>query len=149
MLTFIRSTSARTLFAGAGVAALLLFILFTLRKNVPTTVPLAGEWHQGLLDTIVNSTLGVSVNLCGRYFRHQLTIQTQFQKIYVINLPSRTDHRDATSLAAACTNLTVEYVPGVTDVDERYMPPGNDDVKLNKGGLGNWRAHMNIARTYV
>ena len=70
----------------------------------------------------------------------------QFQKIFVINLPSRTDHRDSMSLAAALTDLRVEYVDGVTEVDKKSLPPGGTEVNLDSGALGNWRAHMNIAR---
>lgn len=70
----------------------------------------------------------------------------QFQKIFVINLPSRTDHRDSMSLAAALTDLRIDYVDGVTVVDKKSLPPGGKEVNLGSGGLGNWRAHMNIAR---
>ena len=70
----------------------------------------------------------------------------QFQKIFVINLPSRTDHRDSMSLAAALTDLQIDYVDGVTEVDNKTLPPGGKEVNLDSGGLGNWRAHMNIAR---
>jgi hypothetical protein len=51
------------------------------------------------------------------------------------------------SLAAAFTGLQVEYVDGVTKVEERSLPPGGLEVKLEQPHLGNWRAHMNIART--
>lgn len=73
----------------------------------------------------------------------------QFQKIFVINLPARTDHRDAMSLSAALTGLELEYMPGVTEVSQKALPPGNADNKLNKAELGNWRAHMDIAQQYV
>jgi hypothetical protein len=43
-------------------------------------------------------------------------IAAQFQKIFVINLPSRTDHRDSMALASAFTDLQIEYVDGVTEV---------------------------------
>ena len=54
----------------------------------------------------------------------------QFQKIFVINLPTRTDHRDTLSLAATLTGLEVEYVNGVTEVEERLLPPGGDPAKI-------------------
>jgi len=66
----------------------------------------------------------------------------QFQKIFVINLPSRTDHRDSMSLAAALTDLRIDYVDGVIGVDEESLPPGGKEAE----NLGSWRAHMNIAR---
>lgn len=70
----------------------------------------------------------------------------QFEKIFVIGLPSRTDRRDSMSLAAALTDLQIDYVDGVTEVDQKSLPPGAQKVNLDSGGLGNWRAHMNIAR---
>lgn len=70
----------------------------------------------------------------------------QFQKIFVINLLSRTDHRDAASLAAAFTGLQLEFVDGVTDIDPKAFPPGQEEVKLDAGGAGNWRSHMNVLR---
>ena len=50
------------------------------------------------------------------------------------------------SLAAALTDLRIDYVDGVSEVDNRTLPPGGKEVNLDSGGLGNWRAHMNIAR---
>ena len=50
------------------------------------------------------------------------------------------------SLAAALTDLRIEYVDGVSEVDKKTLPPGGKDVNLDSGSLGNWRAHMNIAR---
>ena len=84
------------------------------------------------------------------YFKGPLILTgAQFQKIFVINLPSRTDHRDAMSLAAAMTGLKLEYVEGVTDVNPKSLPPGGKESSLDSGGLGNWRAHMNVARMSV
>ena len=51
------------------------------------------------------------------------------------------------SLAAALTDLRVEYIDGVTEVDEKSLPPGGKEVNLKSGGLGAWRAHLNVART--
>jgi hypothetical protein len=72
----------------------------------------------------------------------------QFQKIFVINLPHRTDLRDAVSLAAAFTELDVEFVDGVVgkEISLKALPPGGIKANLSYGGLGNWRAHMNVAR---
>ena len=50
------------------------------------------------------------------------------------------------SLAAALTNLQIDYIDGVTEVDNKTLPPGGKEVNLDSGDLGNWRAHMNIAR---
>ena len=50
------------------------------------------------------------------------------------------------SLAAALTDLRIDYVDGVKEVDNKTLPPGGKEVNLDLGVLGNWRAHMNIAR---
>ncbi|KAF2206424.1 glycosyltransferase family 25 protein [Cercospora zeae-maydis SCOH1-5] len=83
-----------------------------------------------LLDDIANATLG-------------------FQSIFVINLASRTDRKDAGTLAAALTGLDVEFVQAVRTVDEKAQPPGWREAKLNGGGAGAWRSHMNVIRTIV
>jgi hypothetical protein len=70
---------------------------------------------------------------------HSLTL-SKFQKILVIGLPSRTDHRDSMS------DLRVEYVDGVSSVDNRTLPPGGIERKLSQGSIFGWRAHMNVLR---
>lgn len=64
----------------------------------------------------------------------------------MINLPYRTDHRDAVSLSAMLTGLDVEYVSGVSEVDEKTLPPLEGEKHYGQGQLGNWRAHMNAVR---
>ena len=49
------------------------------------------------------------------------------------------------SLAAALTDLRIDYVDGVSEIDNRTLPPSGKEVNLDPGALGNWRAHMNIA----
>ncbi|KAK5119658.1 hypothetical protein LTR85_007487 [Meristemomyces frigidus] len=118
--------------SSVGSLVLLLIALSVFSSTgLPSARPLPARILIGdILDDIANRTLG-------------------FQKIFVISLPVRTDHRDAVSLAAALTGLQVEYVDGVTDVSNHSLPPGAEEVGLNRGGLGNWRAHMNIARMIV
>ncbi len=53
------------------------------------------------------------------------------------------------SLAAALTGLQVEYVDGVKNVSRDYLPPGGKEKHLHDGGLGAWRAHMNVMRKIV
>lgn len=53
------------------------------------------------------------------------------------------------SLAAAFTGIQIEYVDGVTKVEEKALPLGGTDSKLEQPHLGNWRAHMNVARMLV
>lgn len=50
------------------------------------------------------------------------------------------------SLAAALSDLRVEYVDGVTEVDGKLLPPGATQANIGNGNLGAWRAHMNVAR---
>jgi hypothetical protein len=51
------------------------------------------------------------------------------------------------SLAAALTDLQVEYTDGVTEVDKKTLPPKKPEMYLDAGNLGAWRAHMNVLRT--
>lgn len=78
-----------------------------------------------------------------------LTFIFQFQKIFVINLASRTDRRDAISLAARLTGLQIEFVEAATQVDAKAWPPGAKEVNLNPGGAGCWRSHLNVIERQV
>lgn len=64
----------------------------------------------------------------------------------MINLPSRTDRRDATTLAFATSDVDVEFIDGRKgeDVAEEALPPGDftESVKLSKGIKGSGRGHM-------
>lgn len=114
-----------------------------------------GSTADGSLESIQNATLGVSGPrhppqlafgvevLVGR----TLTL-VQFQKLFAINLPSRTDHRDQMSSAAHFTGLQIDYADGVREVDSKTLPPGGDP-NAHIGVLGSWRAHLNIMRRYV
>ena len=68
----------------------------------------------------------------------------QFEKIYVINLPSRTDRRDAMILSAALTGIDVEIVEGVygDSVQDKTIPSGPGNMKITE--VGCWRSHMNV-----
>ncbi|QIX00324.1 hypothetical protein AMS68_005841 [Peltaster fructicola] len=86
--------------------------------------------HDGSLNNIKNSTLG-------------------FEKIYVINLKNRTDHRDAAVLAASFTGLQLTFVEAETDVSAKALPPGDMYDKLRAPERGNWRSHMKVAALMV
>ncbi|KAI9739043.1 MAG: hypothetical protein M1834_007255 [Cirrosporium novae-zelandiae] len=79
-----------------------------------------------LINDVYNSTLG-------------------FQKIFVISLPERTDHRDAIILAAAASGIEIEFVDGVmgASVLEKVIPPPASPQRTALGNIGSWRAHMN------
>lgn len=84
------------------------------------------------LDDILNSTLG-------------------FQKILVLNLPHRTDRRDAITLAAATSNMKLEFVNGVKGdaIAHSAYPPPEENFKLPSGIRGSWRTHMNALQRVV
>ncbi|KAK1074876.1 hypothetical protein LTR74_000720 [Friedmanniomyces endolithicus] len=119
----------RTVLVGTGSILVLLLLLLGLGRSKVTRFIPSSTGNDGSLQNIQNATLG-------------------FQHIFAINLPSRTDHRDQFSLAAHFTGLRVEYVDGVTEVDERGLPPGGEEIK-SKGVRGSWRAHMNVLRMIV
>ncbi|KAF7191866.1 hypothetical protein HII31_06911 [Pseudocercospora fuligena] len=120
-------THRNVIVGGVGFIVILLLGAFAFSGSVPESI----EWHKDdLLDDVNNSTLG-------------------FQKILVVNLPSRTDKRDAMSLAAAFSGLEVEYVAGVTDVDPKTLPPGGAQAGRTPAEMGNWRAHMNAVQRVV
>lgn len=76
----------------------------------------------------------------------------QFQEIFVINLPERTDRRDAMTLAAAVTDLSLTFIPGVrgADVQQKVLPPSERSKNENwTGKTGSWRAHMNVLQRCV
>lgn len=75
----------------------------------------------------------------------------QFEKIFVINAPWRTDRKDSISLAASHSGMSVNFVDGVDaeKIHEKAYPPGRAERGLSKGLKGSWRAHMNALREYV
>ena len=68
----------------------------------------------------------------------------QFQKIFAVNLPERTDHRDGLILASAVSGISVEFIDGVRGetISTKALPAGYDE-SLNLSRIGSWRAHMN------
>ena len=50
------------------------------------------------------------------------------------------------SLAAAMSDMKVEYVDGVTEFQKKFLPPGGSDLGLKDAGFGAYRAHMNVIR---
>ncbi|OJD29341.1 glycosyltransferase family 25 protein [Diplodia corticola] len=123
------------LIGASGLALLALFLLYNYNggnasSNLHLSERPVGVPGSNILNHASNRTLG-------------------FQKIFVINLPSRTDYRDSMALAAALSDLQIEFVDGVTDVDEKTLPPDAKKVNLNSGSLYAWRAHLSAARMIV
>ncbi|KAI9729348.1 MAG: hypothetical protein M1834_006871 [Cirrosporium novae-zelandiae] len=74
-----------------------------------------------------------------------------FGKIYSINLPERTDKRDAQTLAASYTNLKIDFMKGVkgSEVPDKAVPFGTNRSLIWETNVGSWRGHMNAIRTIV
>lgn len=68
----------------------------------------------------------------------------QFQEVLVINVPERTDRRDAMTLAAALSRIKIAWIDGVAghDVLDKVVPGDSFDKKISTGNKGSWRAHM-------
>lgn len=65
--------------------------------------------------------------------------------MYVINMPSGPDKRDALMLGAFYTGLDLEFVDAVVGVDvppEAY--PQDWPAQEPIGSIGTWRAHVNV-----
>ncbi|ORY15577.1 hypothetical protein BCR34DRAFT_622801 [Clohesyomyces aquaticus] len=119
------------------LATIFLFGIVYLYLNFGgTPVLIPEDSYQTLTDDslkdIMNSTLG-------------------FQKILVLNLPFRTDRRDAITLAAATSNIQLEFVNGVTgdSIRQSAYPPPDENIKLPVGIRGSWRTHMNALQRVV
>ncbi|KIW14990.1 hypothetical protein PV08_07777 [Exophiala spinifera] len=71
-----------------------------------------------------------------------------FQKVFVMNLPERSDKADTMLLQAELTNFTLEFVDGVlgATVSPKALPL---TFEHDAGTIGCWRAHMNIWRKMV
>lgn len=81
----------------------------------------------------------------------QLLTRPQFQEIFVVNLPERTDRKDAMTLGAAMSDLSFTFSPGVrgADVPAKVLPPSHRHKGENwVGKTGSWRAHMNVLQRY-
>ncbi|KAF1956391.1 hypothetical protein CC80DRAFT_563217 [Byssothecium circinans] len=75
----------------------------------------------------------------------------KFQKILVLNLPFRTDRRDAMTLSAATSNIALSFIPGVTgdSIKSSAYPPPAENQKLQAGIRGSWRTHMNALQQVI
>ena len=73
-----------------------------------------------------------------------------FEKIIVINLPSRADRRDRMSVLAAHTGIEIEYSDGLRgeQVDNKAMPP-HWKSSMSDGNKGSYRSHVNALRKVV
>jgi len=134
-----------------GGFILLCFAFFTYRSHdaIAEHVQQEMKWVQGKHHTTIkdvkNETLGVFTASSTKDF--VLTLRTQFQKIFVIGLPERTDKRDSLSLAASFSGIDFEWIDGVQgkEIPSKAHPLGWNEEESN-ATLGCWRAHMNVAQ---
>lgn len=70
---------------------------------------------------------------------------SQFEKIYVMGLASRTDRRDGMALQAALSDLTIEFIDGPNgdNITEKAVPTNEKGEHIKAGELGCWRGHIN------
>lgn len=101
--------------------------------------------HHDLLDDILNATLGVGRLVLARNLG---TDMAQFEQLLALNLPERTDHRDALILASALSDMHVDFIEGVhgDTISNKALPPGGH-ANLGPSHFGAWRAHMNAIST--
>ena len=131
---------------GSILCLLLVITCFSMRHVLAKTRWISHSviGRHGSIADVSNSTLGVCLAYVIVSFK--LTSRRQFQKIFVISLKSRTDRRDSMALAAALTGIDVEFVDGITSVENKTLPPGGKERQLNREGIYNWRAHSNVLR---
>lgn len=114
--------------------SLLYLYCFVYLQSSDSAAELSSQWQfgNGDLGSIYNSTLG-------------------FERIYVINLPSRTDRRDALVLMSALTGIKLDWIDGVdgeTVPDKALPQPASHDT-IKSANIGSWRAHLNAIQAVV
>lgn len=64
-------------------------------------------------------------------------------------MATRSDRRDALTLAATSTGMQVEFIDGERgeNIVEKALPPNKHG--LNNGTIGAWRSHANILQKRV
>ncbi|KAL8928119.1 MAG: hypothetical protein Q9172_001029 [Xanthocarpia lactea] len=74
-----------------------------------------------------------------------------FEKVYVINLPKRTDKLDAIRLAAAVTGFNFDVIVGQNgaDMSPKALPGPFEDGPMRNATVGCWRSHMQAAHDIV
>ncbi|KAI4283599.1 MAG: hypothetical protein L6R35_005113 [Caloplaca aegaea] len=74
-----------------------------------------------------------------------------FEKVYVINLPKRTDKLDAIRLSASVTGFNFDVIQGQNgaDMSPKALPGPFNDSPGRDAIVGCWRSHMQAAHTIV
>ncbi|EFR03130.1 hypothetical protein MGYG_06124 [Nannizzia gypsea CBS 118893] len=120
----------------AGSLTFFTILLFTLYrpghwKHPRISAPYIRH-NDDILNNVSNSTLG-------------------FERIYVVNLPSRTDRRDALVLMAALSGIKLHWIDGIMGetVLDRALPPPASHKTMKNANIGSWRAHINALQDMV
>ena len=79
---------------------------------------------------------------------------SQFQKIFVVNLPERPDKLDAFTVASSVSGIRAEVLEGVhgQEISNKTLPSTDKlpvKASMRNNMIGCWRAHMNFARKCV
>lgn len=101
--------------------------------------------REPLFADVFNATLGVRNAFHSPFTISDLTDRFQkFEKVYVVSLPERTDHRDGLLLASKVSEIDIEYIGGVRweNISKKVLP-GEWNEDLHPGDVGAWRGHMN------
>lgn len=74
-----------------------------------------------------------------------------FEKIFVVSLSERSDQRDGTTLQAAVSGISIEFIDGRKgqDIPDKALPYGVDREKFPLNSLGCWRGHMDAVQRYA
>lgn len=83
--------------------------------------------------------------------RSSLTWRSQFERIYVLNLPGRTDRRDGLVLMSALAGFKVHWIDGVLGeaVPDKALPYPASHESVKSANIGSWRAHLNALQACV
>jgi hypothetical protein len=76
----------------------------------------------------------------------------QFQEIFVVNLPERTDRRDGMVLAGALSEIQLGFIDALRgeEVLDKALPPLREGTqRMANANVGSWRGHMNAIRECV
>jgi hypothetical protein len=98
-----------------------------------------------LVDDVFNATFGVGFWCWRILIEHTMLTSFQFQKIFVVSMPGRTDRRDAIVLSAALSGLEVEFIDGPrgSEVEDNAITMNEGSGRQDEGQTGAWRGHMN------
>lgn len=76
---------------------------------------------------------------------------TQFGKVFVVGMPTRTDRRDGISLQAALSNIDVEFIDSSdgTGIPDKALPKTSNHERPGNPVVGSWRGHVDALREVV